>query len=153
LASHGNIAVRRNFNTDTMFFADDQIFLSKSEDDLQYSVHKLKNVVEEPSMEMNTWKTKVMTFRGKEPMTSKICINIRILEHVNIFNYLACNICYEGEKYLNVRITNSVKVVEIINQIFKPALVSRHTRIQIYKILARPTLFYGSEAWKIRKMM
>jgi hypothetical protein len=29
-------------------------------------------------------------------------------------------------------------------------LVSRHTRICIYKTLARPALCYGSEAWTIR---
>jgi hypothetical protein len=39
----------------------------------------------------------------------------------------------------------------IINQIFKPSLVSRHTRIRIYKTLARPVLSYGSEAWTIRR--
>jgi hypothetical protein len=35
----------------------------------------------------------------------------------------------------------------IINQIFKPSLVQKHTRIKIYKTLARPVLTYGSEAW------
>jgi hypothetical protein len=42
------------------------------------------------------------------------------------------------------------KVLGIINQIFKPLLVSRHTRIHINKTLARPVLSYGSEAWTIR---
>jgi hypothetical protein len=39
----------------------------------------------------------------------------------------------------------------IINQIFKPTLVQQHTRIKVYKTLARPILTYGSEAWTIRK--
>jgi hypothetical protein len=43
------------------------------------------------------------------------------------------------------------EVLGIINQIFKPSLVSRHTRIHIYKTLARQVLFYGSEAWTIRR--
>jgi hypothetical protein len=43
-----------------------------------------------------------------------------------------------------------VKVLGIINQIFKPSLVSRHTRIRIYNTVARPVLSYGSEAWTIR---
>jgi hypothetical protein len=37
----------------------------------------------------------------------------------------------------------------IINQIFKPSLVQKHTRIKVYKSLARPTLTYGNEAWTI----
>jgi hypothetical protein len=50
-----------------------------------------------------------------------------------------------------MRIINFVKVVEVINHIFKPSLVSRYTRIRIYKTLARATLSYGREAWTKRR--
>jgi hypothetical protein len=39
----------------------------------------------------------------------------------------------------------------IINNVLKPSLVQRHTRIRIYKTLARPVLCYGSEAGTVRK--
>ncbi|KAJ4430939.1 hypothetical protein ANN_19532 [Periplaneta americana] len=39
----------------------------------------------------------------------------------------------------------------IINTIMKPSLEQRHTRIHLYKTLARPVLCYGSEAWTLRK--
>jgi hypothetical protein len=51
---------------------------------------------------------------------------------------------------LNIKAAKFVKVLGIINQIFKPSLASRHTRIHIYKTLARPVLSYGSVAWTIR---
>jgi hypothetical protein len=102
-------------------------------------------------MEINTVKTRVMAFRGMEPIRSKICINNKTLKQQNTFNYLGYNISYEGEKDLNIKAANFVKVLGIINQIFKPSLVSRHTRICIYKTLARPVLSYGSEAWTIRR--
>jgi hypothetical protein len=54
-------------------------------------------------------------------------------------------------KDLNIKAANFAKVLGIINQIFKPSLVSRHTRIRIYKTLATPVLSYGSEAWAIRR--
>jgi hypothetical protein len=82
-------------------------------------------------MEINTGKTKIMAFSRKEPIRSKICFSNRILE---------CDISYEGEKDLNMKIYRFIKVVGIINQIFKLLLLSRHTRIQIYKILAKATL-------------
>jgi hypothetical protein len=63
---------------------------------------------------------------------------------------LGYNISYEGEKDLNIKAANFFKVLGIINQIFKPSLVCRHTRIHIYKTLARPVLSYASEAWTIR---
>jgi hypothetical protein len=39
----------------------------------------------------------------------------------------------------------------IINQIFKPSLVQKHTRIKINRNLSRPVLKYGSEVWTICK--
>jgi uncharacterized protein (UPF0147 family) len=40
---------------------------------------------------------------------------------------------------LDVKTVNFVKVLGIINDIFKPSLLPRYTRIQIYKMVARPT--------------
>jgi hypothetical protein len=39
----------------------------------------------------------------------------------------------------------------IINQIFKPSLVQKHTRIKVYKTIARSVLTYECEAWTIYK--
>jgi hypothetical protein len=78
-----------------------------------------------------------MAFRGMEPIRSKICINNKTLKQQNTSNHLGYNISYEGEKDLNIKAANFVKVLGIINQIFKPSLVSRHTRIHIYKTVAR----------------
>jgi hypothetical protein len=79
----------------------------------------------------------------------------RFLGHFNKIHVLqptdGYNISYEGEKDLNIKAANCVKVLGIINQIFKPSLVSRHTRIRVYKPLARPVLSYGSEAWTVRR--
>jgi hypothetical protein len=80
-----------------MLFADDQVLLAKSEDDLQYSVHNLNKTASKFSMEINVEKTIVMAFRGMEPVISKICINNKTLKQQNTFNYLGYNISYEGE--------------------------------------------------------
>jgi hypothetical protein len=69
---------------------------------------------------------RVMAFRGMEPIRSKICINNKTLKQQNTFNYLEYNIYSEGEKDLNIAAANFVKVLGIINQIFKLSLVSRH---------------------------
>ena len=41
----------------------------------------------------------------------------------------------------NIKIINCVKILGIINQIFKPLLVPRHTRIAVSKMFARLTFF------------
>jgi hypothetical protein len=39
-----------------------------------------------------------------------------------------------------------------MSNFFELSLVSRHTRIHIFKTIARPVLSYGSEAWTIRRV-
>jgi hypothetical protein len=111
----------------------------------------MNKIASEFSMEINAEKTRVMAFRGMEPIRSKVCINNKTLKQQNTFIYLGYNISYEGEKGLYIKASNFVKVLGIINQIFKPSLVSRHTTIRIYKTLARLVLSCGSEAWTIRR--
>jgi hypothetical protein len=119
----------------------DDVLLTNSDDDLQYSVQNLNDIDEELFVEINTGKTKIIAFRGNEPVRNKIRINNGILEQVNSLNYFGCNMSFEGETDLNMKITSFIKVMGIINQIFKPSLVFRHTIMQIYKTLAsRPTL-------------
>jgi hypothetical protein len=79
----GNIPINRNFNMDTMLFADDQGLIAKSESDLQYSIHNLNKIAAKYSLEINIEKTKVMAFKGREPVRSKICINNKTLEQFN----------------------------------------------------------------------
>jgi hypothetical protein len=71
-----------------MLFVADQILVSKSEDDLQYSVNYFNNI--------GTEFCKIMALRGSEPFTNKICV-------YDIFNYLRYYISYEEEKDLNVK--------------------------------------------------
>jgi hypothetical protein len=49
------------------------------------------------------------------------------------------------------KISKFVKTIGVIDQVFKPSLVQQHTRLNVYRTLARPVLVYGSEAWTIRK--
>jgi hypothetical protein len=126
MTRHGSIPSNRNVNIDTMLFSDDQVLLAKSEDDLQYSVHNLNKTASEFSMEINAEKTRVMAFTGMEPIRSKACINNKTLKQQNTFNYLGYNISYEGEKDMNIKAANFIKVLGIISQIFKPSLVSTH---------------------------
>jgi hypothetical protein len=82
-----------------------------------------------------------MAFRGMEPIRCKICINNKTLKQQNTFNYLGYNISYEGEKDMNIKIANFVKVFRN----YKPNLQTvtfPDTRICIYKTLARPVLLW-----------
>ncbi|KAJ4429616.1 hypothetical protein ANN_21802 [Periplaneta americana] len=48
-------------------------------------------------------------------------------------------------------VSKFIKITGVINTVFKSSHVQKHTRLKVYKTLARPVLTYGSEAWTIRK--
>jgi hypothetical protein len=83
---------------------------------------------------------------------SFVCILLlicKILERVNEFKCLDYKLSFVGELDLPGKISKYSKTMGIINNVLKPCLVQKHTRIRIYKTLARPMLCYGSEAWTI----
>jgi hypothetical protein len=82
--------------------------------------------------------------RGTEPMRSKIVIDNMILEQMNTFPYLGCNISYQEEKDVHSKITKFLQILGLLNNTLKPNLVQRSTRLKLYKTLALPTPLYGS---------
>jgi hypothetical protein len=75
-----------------------------------------------------------MASKGKKPVRSEMRINSSRLKQVNTFSYIT-DVTYltKEKKDLSVKITKFVEVVQILNRIFKPSLVSRRTIVQIYK--------------------
>jgi hypothetical protein len=101
-------------------------------------------------MKISTEKSKTMAFCGPEPIKSKIIIDNKIIQQINVFNYLQCSLSYEGEKDIDVKISKFLKITGLINVIFKPSKVQKQTRIQIYNTFALPTLLCGSENWTMK---
>ena len=79
----------------TLLFADDQVIMQKTEKDLQLAVFHLSQICKEYNLRISTQKTKVMAFRGKHPIRSKIIINNQAIEQVSHFNFLGCDVTYE----------------------------------------------------------
>jgi hypothetical protein len=98
-------------------------------------------------MKISHQKTKI---KGTEPIRSKIVID-KILEQVNTFTYLGCNILYQKEKDIHSKITTFLQILGLLNDTLKPNLVQGSTRLKLYKTLALPTLLYGSESWTIKQ--
>jgi hypothetical protein len=52
-------------------------------------------------------------------------------------------VLYEGEKDIEAKISNFLKVADVMNTIFKPLKIQKHTRISIYNTLASRACFLG----------
>jgi hypothetical protein len=74
--------LNRNLYLNTLLFADDQEIIQDSEDKLQKFVYIINQMSKDYNLKISTDKTKVMAFKGKHSMRSKIEIDGSILEQV-----------------------------------------------------------------------
>jgi hypothetical protein len=74
----------------TILFADDQVVIANSEDNLQRGLHALHQTVQTFGMKISHQRSNIMAFKGTEPIRSKTIINNMILGQVNTFTYLGC---------------------------------------------------------------
>jgi len=120
------------------------------EDNLQKAAHELNQIITEYGLTISVQKTKSMAFKGRDAVRTKIVINNKIIEQVNLFNYLGNVISYEGELDTDNKLNNFLKITGILNSVFRPQKTLKKTRIKLYNTLALPVLLYGSETWTVK---
>ena len=91
-------------------------------------------------------KTKVLDFKGSENLRSKITIENNVLEQVNNFNYLGCNISYiknedisskiKNFNYLcgTIKITFSTRILKCVRLVLKISIEMKSISIQIFTL-------------------
>ena len=99
------ILLKRNRYFNTLLFVDDQLIIQDSEYKLQRFVHILSQMAWEYDLKISSSKTKIMAFRGKHLIRSKIVIDGSIMEQVNQFNYLGCELSLVGEIDLDKKLS------------------------------------------------
>jgi hypothetical protein len=85
----------------------------------------------------------MIPLRRKDPIRIKIVINERILEQVLNFNYLGYNMGLHREMDINVKLQRFQQICGTIKRTLA-GKVRKETLLRIYKIMAIPTLLYGS---------
>jgi hypothetical protein len=92
-----------NIEINTLLFADDQVFLANSEDNVQRAIRRLNVTSKDYNMRIATDKTKRLALRGKDPIRIKTVINERIFDQVLNFYYLDYSIGLNREIDINVK--------------------------------------------------
>jgi hypothetical protein len=72
--------LKRNLYLNTSLFADDQVIIQDSEDKLQKFVYILNQMSKDYNLKISKKKNKIMAFKGKHLVRSKIEIDRSILE-------------------------------------------------------------------------
>ncbi len=95
-----------NVEIPTLIFADDQLIIGKSEHETQIAVHKLSQIANEYGMKISPNKTKVMAFKGLEPLRAKIVIDGQIIEQISEFKYLGYHFNYIKSRDVEIKLNN-----------------------------------------------
>ena len=132
----------------TLLFADEQVIMSDTEDNLQKAVYLLYNISKEYNLEIPIKKTKVFGFVGTDHLRTKIIIIDETLEQVSQFTYLGCSISYQFSNDEEFKLAKFLQLIGTIKRtIFKKARAE--TILKIYNTLVLPTILYGSENWTL----
>ena len=89
--------LKTNLYSNTLLFADDKVIIKDSENKLLKYVYILNQMSNDYNLKKSTDKTKIMAFKGKHLLRSKIEIYCSILQQVKQFNYLWCDLSLDGE--------------------------------------------------------
>ena len=81
-----------------------------------------------------------MAFKGRDPVRTKIVIDNKIIEQVNLFNYLGNIISYVKELNIDKNLHNYLKITGILNNVFKPQKTLKKRILKLYNTLALPVL-------------
>jgi hypothetical protein len=134
----------KNLIFNTLLFADDQLVIADTEDNLQRAVYLLYSISKEYNLETATGKTKVFVFVGTDHLKAKVIINDETLDQVNQFTYLCCSISYEFSNDVELKFATFLQlIVTITKTTFKK--VRTGTILKLNNTLVLPTFLYGSK--------
>jgi hypothetical protein len=64
---------------------------------------------------------------------------------------LGCKISSEEEKDITSEVSTFLIVLGILNSVLKPNLVHRQSQMNVYNVLAIPSLLCGYEIWTLKQ--
>jgi hypothetical protein len=80
-----------------------------------FIAYKLNQIINEYGLTISVQKIKSTAFKGRDPVTTKIVIDNKIIGQVNSFSYLGNMISYEKELDIDNKLQNYLKITGIIN--------------------------------------
>jgi methyl coenzyme M reductase subunit D len=101
-------------------------------------------------VKISTGKTKAMAMEGRQIRRVKIIINGKLIEQVNSFKYLGCNV---KTHKINMDLEDNTEKHNKINGIIKRHFgknMRPQIQVRMYNVLSKPAILYGNETWILR---
>ena len=131
-------------------YADDIVNVARTQKKLTEVYLDLEDETSKLGMEINEKKTKYMVTSTYEHRRNAgdLRIGNKTFEAVQSFQYLGNNTSNinNNNKCIKERIMMGNKVYYANRQLFNSSLISRNSKLQIYRTLVHPVVTYGSES-------
>lgn len=134
-------------------FADDADLIGRGTLAIKESFIEMEREASKEGLLVNEEKTKYLTLDRKQG--SRVGQNITIdtynFEVVQSFKYLGSilNVSNDVEEEVKMRISQGNRSFFALKHLFKSSLVSRATKLRLYKTIVRPIVMYGCETWPL----
>ena len=144
----GNIGIRWRFTEklEDLDFADDLALLSSTRRQLQLKNERLSNASKGTGLMFNITKTKVVRFNAASE--EKVIVNGEELEDVDSFVHLGAKVSTAGgaDNDINSRLFKARAVFGKLLGVWKSSMLSKSTKIRIFKSTVIAVLQYGCES-------
>ena len=132
-------------------FADDIALLSSRCVDIEDKTSRLVDEAARVGLKINAKKSKVMRINARNDQ--RIKANDEQVDEVEEFLYLGALLDKEGgaTKDIQQRLSKARQTFYRLRRIWDCNEISRKTKVQLFKTIARAVLMYGCEAWKLTK--
>ena len=132
-------------------FADDISLLAHSHRDIQSKTEKLVRNAAKVGLHVNKDKTKTM--RNNCQTVDPVKLGEQDIEDVTEFTYLGAKVTKDGntEAEIKTRINKARGAFAALKNIWKTKMISRKTKIRIFKSNVLSVLLYAAESWKVTK--
>ena len=140
-------------STQILGYADDIDIVGRTQENMIEAFQKLEASAKEMGLKVNAQKTKYLQV-GKNPHTQRsVTVNGQEYERTDSFVYLGTLVTADNDvsEEIRKRIIAANKCFYGLLRHLKSRLLTRKTKLSIYKTLIRPVLTYGSECWVISK--
>jgi hypothetical protein len=143
------IKIARDTQITHLVYADDQVLIVPTEDDLQRAVTRLNHTLQLYNPQISEIKTKAMGIQGKYWRRIKIMINNKIIEHVSSCTYIGSKVSDKINAGIETRLCKYNNLSGVIKKHFRKKM-NRDILLRLHNIASKSALHFGSETWILR---
>ncbi|KAL4119689.1 hypothetical protein QTP88_012478 [Uroleucon formosanum] len=147
------IEIKDNQHLTAVAYADDIVLLAETVDDLKNTTDILLKEGKKIGLKINETKTKYMIVSRQNHRSVSLKANEYTFERVGNFKYLGADINEDANSHKEVkrRLIAANRCYYGLLPLFKSKLLSRKSKVTLYKVLVRPIALYASSTWATTK--